>query len=375
MSWPRSLLLTAMKVGFVLLLSLLCAEVMLHLLLRPSRAERTFWAGFRRLHRPTGSPKTLYALAPGAREVLDHGALWGGKRPIVYAIAPPGIRGESPEVPKPAETFRILVLGDSVTFGFGVAQEDTYPRRLEQALQARFPDRRVEVINAGVGGYSIYNETGWMEEYGMSLAPDAVLVGFCMNDVDDPYFHFSHHTLETLGALPPAAIPDPARMRPPTLWSRLYLPRLTIVLLDLLRGEGGEGHRLYEEAVQALSDPASPQWVWLRERYGELSARLDRAGIPFGVLLFPLAYQIAPQNLHPEPFGLLSSYFREEGIPALDLRSAFRGGKSSEFFLDVTHLSETGHARSAQAVASWMIRELLSGKGGRDRCAPPPPSY
>ncbi|RME54126.1 MAG: hypothetical protein D6795_04580 [Deltaproteobacteria bacterium] len=360
MSWHRRLLLTAMKVGFVLLLSLLCAEVALHLLLRPSRAQRAFWAGFRRLHRPTGSPKTLYALTPGAREVLDHGALWGGERPIVYAIAPPGIRGEPPDTPKPVGCLRILVLGDSVTFGFGVAQEETYPRRLEQALQAALPDRRVEVINAGVGGYSIYNEAGWMEEYGFSLTPDVVLVGFCMNDVDDPYFHFSHHTLETLGPLPAAAIPDPARMRPPSFWSHLYLPRLTAVLLGLLRGEGGGTPRLYEEAVRALSDPASPQWAWLRERYGELAERLDRAGIPFGVLLFPLAYQIAPQNLHPEPFGLLSSYFREEGIPVLDLRSAFRGGESSEFFLDVTHLSEAGHARSAQAVASWMIRGLLS---------------
>jgi hypothetical protein len=82
-------------------------------------------------------------------------------------------------------TFRILVLGDSVTFGHGSVNEHTYPFLLEQRLKAWRPDVHWEVWNAGVPGYNTTQELAHLRELGTKAAPDLVVVGFFENDVID----------------------------------------------------------------------------------------------------------------------------------------------------------------------------------------------
>ena len=87
---------------------------------------------------------------------------------------------------KKDNTFRILVLGDSITFGLGVELEDTYPKQLETILGLRNDGKKYEVINAGVMGYGTDHEFYYLEEWGAKLKPDLVIVGFYVgNDVDD----------------------------------------------------------------------------------------------------------------------------------------------------------------------------------------------
>ena len=90
-----------------------------------------------------------------------------------------------PEVPaaKPPGEFRIVVLGDSYTVGGQVPYEQTFPAVLEQDLrQAGYTN--VRVINAGVGGYTTYNETGLLREDIGWLQPDLVVIAsFLGNDV------------------------------------------------------------------------------------------------------------------------------------------------------------------------------------------------
>jgi len=64
-----------------------------------------------------------------------------------------GLRGPELEA-SDAKVFRILCVGDSITFGFSVDQPDTYPRQLLTALAKHYPQRRFEIINAGVPGWS-----------------------------------------------------------------------------------------------------------------------------------------------------------------------------------------------------------------------------
>jgi len=84
---------------------------------------------------------------------------------------------------KPANTFRILVLGDSVTFGHGTLDETTYPYLFEQRLRAWKPDINWEVWNLGVPGYNTRQELVYLEEIGPSAQPDLVVVGFYPNDL------------------------------------------------------------------------------------------------------------------------------------------------------------------------------------------------
>lgn len=81
-----------------------------------------------------------------------------------------------------AGTYRVLCVGDSITYGFNVDAADTYPRQLERLLAARYPGRRVEVINAGVAGWSWVQGRRFLEIEGLALRPDAVVIGHGTND-------------------------------------------------------------------------------------------------------------------------------------------------------------------------------------------------
>lgn len=95
-----------------------------------------------------------------------------------------GLRADR-EVParKSPRTFRILVLGDSVTFGHGSVH--TYPDLLQRLLARWRPDVDWEVWNAGVPGYNTSQELAHLRELGPVLEPDLVIVGFFENDLID----------------------------------------------------------------------------------------------------------------------------------------------------------------------------------------------
>ena len=83
---------------------------------------------------------------------------------------------------KPADAIRILVLGDSVTFGHGTLDDTTYPYLLEQRLRAWRPDVKWEVWNLGVPGYNTRQELTYLQQIGPLAKPDVVVVGFYPND-------------------------------------------------------------------------------------------------------------------------------------------------------------------------------------------------
>ena len=89
------------------------------------------------------------------------------------------------DLAKRAHTFRILVLGDSVTFGHGSVYEHTYPYLVEQQLKAWRPDVDWQVWNAAVPGYNTSQELDHLKEIGPQFSPDLVVVGFYENDLVD----------------------------------------------------------------------------------------------------------------------------------------------------------------------------------------------
>lgn len=79
-------------------------------------------------------------------------------------------------------TFRIMMLGDSVTFGHGALNETSYPFLLEQRLREWRPDVKWEVWNLGIPGYNTAQELAYLNEVGERYQPDLVIVGFFPND-------------------------------------------------------------------------------------------------------------------------------------------------------------------------------------------------
>ncbi len=95
-----------------------------------------------------------------------------------------GLRG--PELrPRTADTRRVLCLGDSLTYGQGVADDETIPAYLEAALAAARPDLDWQAINAGHRAYATHQELGLLEELGASIQPDVVLVLWYWNDIEE----------------------------------------------------------------------------------------------------------------------------------------------------------------------------------------------
>ncbi len=91
-----------------------------------------------------------------------------------------GLRGPDRAKPKPADLKRILFVGDSVVFGWGVDAEDTFVALVESALA---PRGRFECVNLGHLFHDTTQEAAAFEEVGLSYDPDLVLLVFVDNDV------------------------------------------------------------------------------------------------------------------------------------------------------------------------------------------------
>jgi lysophospholipase L1-like esterase len=77
---------------------------------------------------------------------------------------------------------RILTMGDSCTWGWGLAQEESYPRVLQRLLDERFGPGAYRVINAGIPGTTAYQGLRWLRARGLPLAPAIVIFAYGFND-------------------------------------------------------------------------------------------------------------------------------------------------------------------------------------------------
>ena len=99
-----------------------------------------------------------------------------------------GLRGEEPEIPKPARLYRVLVLGDETVLGSGLPEKHTLAARL-QGFLTDTTSRNVEVLNAGVPGYSPLLSLLQYRNELFRLQPDLIVLHFDMTDVADDVVH------------------------------------------------------------------------------------------------------------------------------------------------------------------------------------------
>jgi lysophospholipase L1-like esterase len=230
----------------------------------------------------------------------------------------------------PIETkrrFRVLALGDSCTFGLGVQDGETWPAQLEGVLQVSGLD--VEVINAGVPGYSAYQGRRLFETRGLALEPDLVLVTFGFNDADTGMPRSDFETAEALK-------------------NRTAVPFLS-------------GSRL-AEALRGLvvrPQPAGPKRPRLSpaemlETLDGIKRLCDMRGIAMIVVIWPYEGQVrqnAPDYvLHQQT---LARFCQERGVEGVDLINAFvRAG--GPLFLDHIHADARGCRVTAESLAPWV---------------------
>ena len=85
--------------------------------------------------------------------------------------------------PKPVPGgVRILAVGDSSTFGYGVTRDEAYVSRLEKSLSDSYPGRLIEIINAGTPGWTTAHGAAFLANEGLDWKPNVVLVNFGYNE-------------------------------------------------------------------------------------------------------------------------------------------------------------------------------------------------
>ena len=99
-----------------------------------------------------------------------------------------GLRDKEFTLEKPANTIRIVGLGDSIMFGWGVEQDESYLKLLESKLQSKHPNQSFEVMNFAVPGYNTAMEVATFEHKALAFDPDLVILHFVDNDFGVPLF-------------------------------------------------------------------------------------------------------------------------------------------------------------------------------------------
>lgn len=130
-------------------------------------------------YRLSQNPLLRYEFRPNYRSD-DATCEWEHKGFVTNAD---GFRDREHLIEKPPGTFRIAVVGDSITAGNGIVNaRDLFTARLESLLNQKPSSLRYEVFNMGVSGYHTLQEAEILRVRGLKYDPDLVLVALCVND-------------------------------------------------------------------------------------------------------------------------------------------------------------------------------------------------
>jgi hypothetical protein len=289
--------------------------------------------------------------------VPRHGisAVVDGKRVSFNAS---GYRGRELPLPRRGDTTRVVVLGDSVAFGLGVSDDETFTHR----LNAR--DNGIEAGNFAVQGYGPDQELLVLMHQGLVAEPDVVVLAFCLaNDFAD--------------AVLPVSLYDGRSRKPRFLLvgDRLVLDRSN------LRGRGlrrvqqwlSDHSHLFERLTAGPAAATDAERDW-HERYNaalrdeDYVLRLNLAlvrrmrdlclerGSAFVVAVFPDRSSYRAKSPLEERF---CEALRSDSVRVVDMSERFKmaGQRWKDFAFDgVGHLTPLGHSIASEVLE----REIVS---------------
>jgi lysophospholipase L1-like esterase len=219
---------------------------------------------------------------------------------------------------------RIIFLGDSLTFGWGVEKEESFEHRLEKSLDDVRP---TEIINFAAGNYNTTQEVNLFLDRGLAYQPDQVVLFYFINDAE----------------------PAPQRSRLPWLGSvrivTFYWSRLKAVIA---RFDDSAGYQAY---YSALYEQDAEGWRDTRDSLLLLARTCRERGIALQVVLLPELHDLIDYPF-AQQYEKVASVLRENGVDVLDLTPAFAGEANPHRLwvaLDDAHPNAEAHRRIAEA--------------------------
>jgi len=368
-----SVKLTAAAVSTLVALLVLEAGVRLVL---PQDPDYFNW---QKIKRWSTRPGWTWELIPGARNDSYAGA------PVVVNSL--GLRDRELTVPKPPGTLRILGVGDSVAFGYGVRLEETFLKVLEARLNTEATNsRRWEVVNGGIEGTDLAHYYNFIRGEAERFEPDLVLVSFVLNDIalydaDGPV------PVKVRGQSPSATSLGLVRRVNAALLlhSHLYLASYTSLKSLLYRAGVLDITRVHDADYLPVEPPSERQaraWASTLKLLSRLVALTRERGYPLVLVVFPMEVQLSPtiRDLFRERFGMaldpnvlqaipqrrLREFAARHGVPIVDLLPAFRNAADQPLFRDKTvtfdpvHPTPSGHRVAADALYEALSATVLT---------------
>jgi lysophospholipase L1-like esterase len=273
---------------------------------------------------------------------------------VLYRVNAEGLRGDETTVEKPPGVRRIAVLGDSIAFGYWVADEDGFPRQLQAMLNAPgAAGGRVEVLNFGVPGYNLDQEIEALRTKALAFSPDLVVVAFCLND------------LEGLFSYELGLVQDRAE-RTRSWWGRWregLLGRSRLLSWIEYRLSELEARRSFARARNPIDGPlyaeaVSQQKAALTGKLNVLHSLLASHAIPGVVVVFPVLGTRFERYPHRELHRAVVEASEGAGLAAVDLLDCYSAYAFRDLRVDVVHPSPLGHR-----VAAHATRDALCARG------------
>lgn len=315
-------------------------------------------------------------LRPNTRATIHDHLL--SHRDVVIETDSLGLRHPELE-PKRKGDFRVLVMGDSITFGDYVPFGETYPALLHERLASDGIDH-LEVINAGLPGASTADEFHHYLEIRDAVQPDLVLVGMYLNDAQNSNQFYAR------------SLPRPWSSSRFLAWVASRFERLRLKLMEdvvppELDPDWGERFRAGRDLRSGymFRDPAAfdfeiynarndfglawnPQaWRALRPIVRVWSLAAAERGERFTMCLLPVHLQILGTVPDDRPQREFSAMCHDLDLPCLDLRPPLREAWQRDrrtLYYDHCHMTPEGNRVVAGAIADWLRRSGLVPAGG-----------
>lgn len=289
---------------------------------------------------------------------FDHSERFHAKHEIVaryvdHSINADGYRGARVSKVKSADTYRLVFVGDSFTFGEGVPEGETLPRHVEGILNRIGVGGAMhcEVINGGVAGHNTSDESLDLERRWLAYDPDMVIIVFYLNDAyDDEYFG----RLITGGAQG-ISMTSTGRVEPVSylysfLLRRWQRYRMSRQVSDIYMSQFSENPTI-----------AGRDWADAKLALAKAKILTAERGIKLGLVIYPELFELTDDYpflpLHNEVVKTAAAL----GIPTLDLLETFRGKDPEKLWVHVSdhHPNAIANKLAAEAVANFILDPRL----------------
>ncbi|MFN0070193.1 MAG: alginate O-acetyltransferase AlgX-related protein, partial [Chloroflexota bacterium] len=270
------------------------------------------------------------------------------------------LRGHETTYAKPADTYRVIVLGDSFVFAVQVDEPDTLVSRLATSLQPPAPFTKIETINAGTDGWSTTNELAWLTTEGVHYEPDLVLLLFFVGN--DP----GENADRVDGWLTARQAPGPLRDLRMALAERsAFYSYLEYGVIANLSASQDTTHQPIDETHTddaRRQDPTRQDRGWAIS--GELLARMRALSIERQFDLVVVNVPTVELVSNPDwPERPLRGITDRLGIPMIDLLPVFRDEPRDRqrrlYFRGNKHWTPSGHELATRVVTEQLTQRGL----------------